>query len=396
MNRRYLILIIILTLSIAKIGASSPITSTPNVLTVSNTIIQIGQNIVVSTIISGGSNGPYSGQFTWFNSNQINNQVVNTIVVGPNSQSVAFNPSGTLAYAIMENSPGTVNVIQVSSNTVVNTINVGSDPVGVAFNPSGTLAYVTNNGGTTVSVIQVSTNTVVNTINVGLNPAGIAFNPSGTFAYVANSGGSTISVISNLPETAVQTLSTTETNNGLLQMTINVASSNTLTFTFNGIRYTETTGSANTVYGTWSLSAFAQDNSTNIYMYGSNNIVLSNTIIIEPTPPTIELANSITSNIINLVANSASDNALITATCMSSDICKIENSNGNILATGTTTVTLPYNTLPLGYSTLYSKDITLGSVSNNVIIKRVPIISSLKYVLTNNQAKGFSANIYRC
>ena len=70
MNRRYLILIIILTLSIAKIGASSPITSTPNVLTVSNTIVQIGQNTVVSTIISGGSNGPYSGQFTWFNSNQ--------------------------------------------------------------------------------------------------------------------------------------------------------------------------------------------------------------------------------------------------------------------------------------------------------------------------------------
>jgi YVTN family beta-propeller protein len=204
MNRRYLILIIILTLSIAKIGASSPITSTPNVLTVSNTIVQIGQNTVVSTIISGGSNGPYSGQFTWFNSNQINNQVVNTIVVGPNSQSVAFNPSGTLAYAIMENSPGTVNVIQVSSNTVVNTIVVGPNSQSVAFNPSGTLAYVTNLGGT-VNVIQVSSNTVINTITVGSEPYGVAFNPSGTLAYVANSGGTTVSVVQVSSNTVINT-----------------------------------------------------------------------------------------------------------------------------------------------------------------------------------------------
>ena len=84
---------------------------------------------------------------------------------------------------------------------------MGSNPYGVAFNPSGTLAYATNeNNPGTVNVIQVSTNTVVNT------------------------------------------------------------------------------GPANSIYGTWSISAFAEDNATNIYAYGSNTILLSNTITIESTP----------------------------------------------------------------------------------------------------------------
>jgi hypothetical protein len=123
-------------------------------------------------------------------------------------------------------------------------------------------------------------------------------------------------------------------------------------------------------------------------VYPPNGIMAS---LIDPIP-SITLSNTITSNAINVVASSASDNALITAACASGDTCEIENSNGNILATGTTTVALPYNTLPLGYSTLYANDITSGTISNNVFVGRVSIVTSLKYVLTNNQPEGFSAN----
>ena len=145
-----------------------PLSASPNPFTLSNTIINPGQYSTANTQVSGGSGGPYSAQWTWINSNEINNQVINTITVGSSPQSVAFNPSGTLTY--VANGGGTVNVIQVSSNTVVNTITVGSNPTSVAFNPSGTLAYVANFGSGTVNVIQVSSNTIVNTITVGVYP----------------------------------------------------------------------------------------------------------------------------------------------------------------------------------------------------------------------------------
>ncbi|MGC8479198.1 MAG: hypothetical protein ACP5M9_00820 [Candidatus Micrarchaeia archaeon] len=122
--------------------------------------------------------------------------------------------------------------------------------------------------------------------------------------------------------------------------------------------------------------------------YPPNGIMAS---LIYPIP-SITLSNTITSDAIDVVVGSASDNALITATCASGDTCEIENSNGNVLASGTTTITLPYNALPLGYSTLYTNDTTSSVISNTVVIKRVPILTSIDYALTNDQPEGFSAN----
>ena len=123
-------------------------------------------------------------------------------------------------------------------------------------------------------------------------------------------------------------------------------------------------------------------------VYPPNGIMAS---LIDPIP-SITLSNTITSNAIDVVVGSASDNALITATCANGDTCEIENTNGNVLASGTNTTTLAYNTLPLGYSILYANDITSTTISNTVVIKRVPISTSIKYALTNNQPEGFSAN----
>ena len=399
------------------VAPALPLSASPNPFTLSNTVINVGQYSTANTLVSGGSGGPYSAQWTWVNSNEVNNQVINTITVGTNSHSVSFNPSGTLAYVVNGGSLvgiGTVNVIQVSSNSVINTITVGSDPdsvsfnpsgtlayvvnynsgtvnviqvssnsvintitvgsapaslsfnpsgtlayvanagsdtvnviqvssnsvintitvgtnpysvafnpsgtlayvvnynsgtvnviqvssnsvistitVGtnpqsVAFNPSGTLAYVANEGSNTVNVIQVSSNSVINTITVGTNPASLSFNPSGTLAYVANAGSDTVSVIGNLPETSLQEVQ----SSGLVQLTVHAVNSNTIAFTFNGVTYTESTGQ-NTIYGAWTLYGFVQDNGTDIYYYGSNTLLLSNTLTINPalSTPTITPSN---------------------------------------------------------------------------------------------------------
>jgi YVTN family beta-propeller protein len=220
--------------------------------------------------------------------NVASNTVVNTITVGIEPNSAAFNPSGTLAYVANYGS-GTVNVINVASNTVVNTIPVGAYPYSVVFNPSGTLAYVTNynlSSGNTISVINVASNTVVNTITVGsrpLGPSGIAFNPSGTLVYVTNANRGPVSVIGNLPETSLQPLPSSNT----LKLTINAQNSNTLILTFNGVTYTENTGSKN-IYGPWALYGFAED-SNGYYEDSStpinigNTVLLSNTLTIDPS-----------------------------------------------------------------------------------------------------------------
>ena len=209
--------------------------------------------------------------------NVATNTVINTITAGNSPFSVAFNPSGTLAYVTNQGS-NTASVINVATNTVINTIPTGNTPFSVAFNPSGTLAYVTNSNSGTTSVINVATNSVINTVTTNTGPISVAFNPSGTLAYIVNENTENVSVIGNLPETSIQELPQTSNT---LSLTINAQNSNTLYLTFNGVAYTESTGS-NSIYGTWSVYGFAQDNGTKIYYYGSNTLLLSNSLTINP------------------------------------------------------------------------------------------------------------------
>ena len=208
------------------------------------------------------------------------NSVTKTLTVGANPDGVAFNPSGSIAY-VTNHGSGTVNVIDVASGSIVNTISVGQAPKGVAFNPSGSLAYVANYNSNTVDVIDVATNTVVNTISVGANPNWLSIDPKGNIAYVTNYAGNSISVVGSLPETSVQNLPITQSN-GLLQLEVNAVNSNTLIFTFNGVKYTETTGTSASLYGSWNLYAFGEDNGTNLYAYGSNVLSAHNSITINP------------------------------------------------------------------------------------------------------------------
>ncbi len=122
------------------------------------------------------------------------------------------------------------------------------------------------------------------------------------------------------------------------------------------------------------------------------NGIMPTVALSPPSAPTITLANAITSNAIDVIAGSPSDNALMTATCSSTDTCEIESASDNVLATGTTTATLAYNALPMGYSTLHANDITDGTASGLVSVRRVAVHSSIPYTFVNSANTPFSAN----
>lgn len=109
------------------------------------------------------------------------------------------------------------------------------------------------------------------------------------------------------------------------------------------------------------------------------------------TTPTLTLANSTTPNSIDIIQGYPSDSALITATCQSNDICQISY-NGASHASGTTTATLAYNSLPSGYTTVYANDITSSVVSTNVLVRRIPISHIAIVTLTHSQSSAVSAN----
>ena len=112
-------------------------------------------------------------------------------------QWIAFNQSGTSAYVVNQ-SNGTVSVVDTVTNRIVKTIVVGTAPSFVTRAPDGTI-WVSNKESRSISVIAPDSNIVVKTIDsdtlvYGVKPIGIAFGPNG-FAYIAGSIGNFITVI---------------------------------------------------------------------------------------------------------------------------------------------------------------------------------------------------------
>jgi YVTN family beta-propeller protein len=145
--------------------------------------------------------------------------VTATVSVGTGPLGVAITPDGTRAYVTNSDvtnppsfpGPGTVSVIDTSTNAVGAPITVGTYPLQVAITPDGNRAYVTNYYSYTVSVIDTNPsdtayNTVVGTIPVGYLPVGIAITPDGSRAYVANQVSSTVSVIDTNSNTVIKTV----------------------------------------------------------------------------------------------------------------------------------------------------------------------------------------------
>jgi len=128
---------------------------------------------------------------------------VTTIDVGNLPIGVAVSPDGSKVYVTNIDS-NTVSVIDTATNGVTS-IAVGSRPEGVAVTPNGSKVYVANQISSavpgTVSVIDTTTNTVIASPSVGVLPEGLAVTPDGSKVYVANFGSNTVSVIATATNT---------------------------------------------------------------------------------------------------------------------------------------------------------------------------------------------------
>jgi len=104
--------------------------------------------------------------------------------------------------------PGTLSVIDGSTNNIINTIPVQFAPKLVEFDQTTNRIYVANQGGSgvpgeplgTVSVIDGSTNNVIKIITVGLGALKPVVNPNTGNVYVTNQGDGTVSVIDGLAD----------------------------------------------------------------------------------------------------------------------------------------------------------------------------------------------------
>lgn len=109
-------------------------------------------------------------------------------------------------------------------------------------------------------------------------------------------------------------------------------------------------------------------------------------------PPTLTLANSISgTNMTDVVIGSPSSNALMTASCLAGHTCQIWYA-GASHASGTTSTTLAYNTLPQGFSTIYANDITALGASTNYTVRMIKISHNVTITLTNSQTTNVDSN----
>ncbi|MDG7044457.1 MAG: YncE family protein [Nitrososphaerota archaeon] len=103
--------------------------------------------------------------------------------------------------------PGSVQVINSSTEMMVANIGVGPKPYGIAYDSANGYMYVTDYGSDAVSVINTSSQSVITTIPVGHEPYGIAYDSANGYLYVADSGSTDnnyyISVIDPTMESVV-------------------------------------------------------------------------------------------------------------------------------------------------------------------------------------------------
>ena len=109
--------------------------------------------------------------------------VIATIPVGLYPADVVISPDGARAYVVNESS-GTVSVIDTATNTLTTQIPVPDYPLRAAFSPDGARLYVVSYPNDRVSVIDTATNTVIADITVSDNPREVTIHPDGTRLYV--------------------------------------------------------------------------------------------------------------------------------------------------------------------------------------------------------------------
>jgi gliding motility-associated-like protein len=141
------------------------------------------------------------------------NMVVGNIALSSDAWGVSASPDGKFVY--VTTSPDIVSVLNTATNTLASKIVVGSGPYGIAVSPDGSRLYVANSASNNVSVINTGTNSVVATVPVGSFPWGIAVSPDGSSVYVVNDYSNNVSVINTATNTVTTTI-TVGTNPGFV------------------------------------------------------------------------------------------------------------------------------------------------------------------------------------
>ncbi|NNN21035.1 MAG: hypothetical protein HKL80_03420 [Acidimicrobiales bacterium] len=145
--------------------------------------------------------------------------VIASIPIGGLPTAVVISPNGQYAYVAFASLsvPGSISVVDLSSNKITNTFSAsstdtgaslfsGSYPVGLAISADGSLLYVLNNGDGifgpganptygTLSVISTKTFQTVKSISVGKDPQFLSISPDGSKLAVGNYFDSTITMI---------------------------------------------------------------------------------------------------------------------------------------------------------------------------------------------------------
>ncbi len=229
--------------------------------------------------------------------NTTTNSVVNTIPLSSNTNAygywLALNQQGTMLYA-SEEVGGVFNLtaINLQTNTVVNSIQLPGKYSFYPFsiNPSGTLAYIATPSQNAISIVDLVTNTVIGSIPAPPTACGTSqseLNPSAALLYAEYGCSPSVMAIANIQGTIMQPLNTIQSGNALMQLSINAASSNTVTISFNGIRYTESTTN-NTVYGPWTFYSYVEDSNSLL----PDQALYSNTLTINPSLHVLSISTS--------------------------------------------------------------------------------------------------------
>jgi len=117
---------------------------------------------------------------------------------------LCLSPDGNTLYVASALGPGTVYVINTSTNSITGTIAVGNVPSAMVLSPDGGRLYVANADDATVSIINTATSNILATVKAGLDINGISVTSDGRKVYVSNQNSNSISVI----DAATNTVST--------------------------------------------------------------------------------------------------------------------------------------------------------------------------------------------
>ena len=159
------------------------------------------------------------------------NTVIDTIRVGPVW-------SGFLPYGLAVSADGSrlytadlinskVTVISTADNTVVDLLDGPLNPTAVALSPDGSLAYVTSQGDDTVSVIDLSTGAIVQSFQFADHQFSVTTSPDGTRIYIPGSNGNVVSVLSvvsginGAPKSGALTIDSTDSATGAVRGSLN-------------------------------------------------------------------------------------------------------------------------------------------------------------------------------